>query len=827
MAFTFGPRRGIYLDIAEEVQRSGNRLSAEELNPFESFDLIYRSLCALLYNYVPTSGHPGGSISSGPFVAGIVFNAMDYDVSRPDREDADLISYAAGHKALGLYALWALRNEIVRLGAPELLPKDERRQLRLEDLLGFRRNPITQTPLFLKFKSKALDGHPTPTTPFIRLSTGASGVGVAASLGLAFGAIDFYADDPPRIHIVEGEGGMTPGRVGEAMAAAGTASLKNAILHVDWNQASIDSNRVCRDGEVPGDYVQWDPLEFAYLHDWNVIRVPEGRNFEQILAAQQMALQMPNSQPTAIIYRTTKGWQYGIEGKASHGAGHGLCADGFFQALQPLLNQTGTALPRCPIDPQRCEAGKDKEILEECFWEALQSIRQALAGNRPLIAALAGRLQNARERLERRSRKARITPPQVQSVFEAANQGVGTVPPELILTPGKSATLRGELGRVLQHYNKISQGALLVAAADLLSSTSVHVIGNGFPQGYYNAETNPGSRVLSLGGICEDAMSGILAGLSTYGRHIGVGSSYGAFIAPLGHIASRLHAIGNQARRAIVNEPYRPMILVCAHAGIKTGEDGPTHADPQALQLLQGNFPLGTLITLTPWDPQEIWTLISAALAGRPAVIAPFVTRPSEKILDRKVSGLAPPSAAASGVYLLYGPEKKGDGTIVLQGSEVAYAFVENTLPLLKKKGIELRVYYVSSAELFDLLPPAKQEKIFPAALYHEAMGITGFTLPTMDRWIRSAEGRRLTLHPFQKGHYLGSGQADKVLAEAGLDGQSQFRAIKKYLNQRVSSKKIKIGEKGKTTDDRRPPTADKSRGKGERREEVNPKLKT
>ena len=82
-------------------------------------------------------------------------------------------------------------------------------------------------------------------------------------------------------------------------------------------------------------------------------------------------------------------------------------------------------------------------------------------------------------------------------------------------------------------------------------------------------------------------MAGILTGLSTFGHHIGVGSSYGAFIAALGHIASRLHAIGNQARQAIKTEPYKTFFLVCAHAGLKTGEDGPTHADPQALQLLQ------------------------------------------------------------------------------------------------------------------------------------------------------------------------------------------------------------------------------------------------
>ena len=56
---------------------------------------------------------------------------------------------------------------------------------------------------------------------------------------------------------------------------------------------------------------------------------------------------------------------------------------------------------------------------------------------------------------------------------------------------------------------------------------------------------------------------------------------------------------------------------MCAHAGLKTGEDGPTHADPQALQLLQENFPPGVMITLTPWDPQELYPLVLAALQKR------------------------------------------------------------------------------------------------------------------------------------------------------------------------------------------------------------------
>jgi len=785
MEFVLGPRRGVYIDITEEIAAKGKPLATDELKHFEMLDMIYRSLCALLYNYVPTSGHPGGSISSGRLVSPIVFDTMNYDVSNPLREDADIISYAAGHKAMGLYAMWALRNEVIRIGAPELLPSDMRFQLRLEDLLGFRRNPVTKTPLFKKFNAKPLDGHPTPATPFIRLSTGASGVGLGSSLGLAFAAMDYYGNRAPLVHIVEGEGGLTPGRCSESMAAAGTACLKNAILHIDWNQASIDSNHVCRDGAVPGDYVQWTPVELAYLHDWNVIAVPDGKDFQQIFAAQRKALMIDNSQPTAIVYRTTKGWQYGIEGKASHGAGHKLCVNGFFEAVEPFLERTGAVLPRCEAGEQRCHAGSKPEVLEQCFWEALLIVRNVLEQNRLTVDALARRLFNSQERLKKQSRKPRNGAPNISAIFDTAIRGEGSIPEELTLAPGQVTTLRAELGSVLNYYNKASDGAILSAAADLLGSTSVNTAAQGFPEGYYNAETNPEARLLSIGGICEDAMSGILSGISSYGHHVGVGSSYGAFIAPLGHIASRLHAIGNQARQEIAKEPYRPFILICAHAGLKTGEDGPTHADPQALQLLQENFPLGTLITLTPWDPQEIWTLITASLSKRPAVIAPFVTRPNEKVIDRKALGLAPATDAASGVYLLRRAEGKADGTLVLQGSEVAYAFIEETLPLLRDKGLDLDVYYVASAELFGLLPPSERESIYPESRAREAMGITGFTLPTMYRWVHSERGRLMTLHPFQKRHYLGSGQAEMVLAEAGLDGESLFRAIVQYVKEK------------------------------------------
>jgi transketolase len=783
MAFTFGPRRATYVDISKSLKVHEPPLSDEETGHYQLLDVFYRSLCAMMYNYVPMSGHPGGSISSGRFVSAILFDSVDYDFSQPDRWDADIISYAAGHKAMGLYAMWALRDEAVRLTSPNLLPDDHKLRLRLEDLLGFRRNPSTTTPLFVLLDVKALDGHPTPQTPFVRLSTGASGVGVASSVGLAIAARDCYGTNAPIVHIVEGEGGLTPGRASEALATAGSACLGNVILHLDWNQASIDTNRVCREDGQPGEYVQWNPMELFYLHDWNVIYVPDGRDFRQIVAAQRLARLTAGGQPTAIIYRTVKGWQYGIEGRVSHGAGHKLCSAGFYRALAELTGGTEFTLPTCEAGDARCQVGPDgAAIMEECFWEALGVLRLRLESSKPCLSYFSSRLLAARQRLEDRGRTVRPGAPRIEGVYELTSSPAASAPPELRLQPGTVTTLRAELGKVLRHYNKASGGSIFAAAADLLGSTSLSAVGDGFPSGYWNASTNPGSRLLSTGGICEDAMTGVLSGISTFGHHIGVGSSYGAFLAPLGHIAARLHAIGAQARQAVSDEPYRPIILDCAHAGLKTGEDGPTHADPQPLQLLEGNFPRGTAITLTPWDPCELWPLLSAALNRRPAIIAPFVTRPSEIVLDRARLGLAPVEETVKGLYLLRKPHGIGDGTIVLQESAVTYAFLCGALPLLEKDGIDLRVYYVSSAELYDLLPVEEQQTIFPSEHAAEALGITGFTLPTMHRWIRSDRGRAMTLHPFRNGHFLGSGQGSVVLREAGLDGQSQYEAIREYL---------------------------------------------
>ena len=80
--------------------------------------------------------------------------------------------------------------------------------------------------------------------------------------------------------------------------------------------------------------------------DVEVILVPDGKDMRQVLAAQEIGKERFNDQPTAIIYRTIKGWQYGIEGCKSHGAGHKFYSDEYLAALKPFEDAFGLAFPR-------------------------------------------------------------------------------------------------------------------------------------------------------------------------------------------------------------------------------------------------------------------------------------------------------------------------------------------------------------------------------------------------------------------------------------------------------------------------------------------------
>ena len=429
--------------------------------------------------------------------------------------------------------------------------------------------------------------------------------------------------------------------------------------------------------------------------------------------------------------------------------------------------------------------------MEQCLWEALGLVRQRLEENRGVVDTMAApAARGSGSTPGAASRRPRERTPHVETVYELARGASARDPGR----PAPGARERHDAARRAGPRAPTSQPGLGRRAAGRCRGPA--------RLDQHRARRRPTSRPATgtptptrTRACCPSAASARTRwrASSPASRASGITSAWAPRTAPSsprsGTSPRASTASAAQARRAALGLPYRTMILVCAHAGLKTGEDGPTHADPQALQLLQGNFPPGVAITLTPWEPQEIWPLLCAALAQRPALLAPFVTRPSETVLDRRAMGLAPAEAAVDGP--LPAPaaratrrrDHRASGErrhvrVRARGAAAAGPRRNLTLDLLRgERGAVRRAAGGAAAGRSSRTSGAAKPWASPAS--------------RCPRWIAGSHsrlGRSLTLHPYQRGHYLGSGQGEMVLAEAGLDGASQYRAVRRYVESRRSA---------------------------------------
>lgn len=744
---------------------------SSEIESAERLFAAYRSIVVMLFNFVQ-SGHPGGSISMGRPLLNITLNKnTKLDITDLDRPDSDIIGMAAGHKALGLYSYLGLLFEIVKIKDPGMF-ESIKRKMRFEDLLGFRKNPATELPLMKKFSSKRLDGHPTPETPGVVVATGASGVGFGALGGYAFAKKEYY-DAPPTINIIEGEGGMTPGRVHENLAHFWALDIWNLIIHVDWNNASIDADNVCATDKCRGQYVNWAPHTLGALHGLNVVYVEDGRDPSKIRAAQEHVFgefMSRKESPSMIVYRTVKGEGY-WEGRKSHGAGFKTDSPEYFAAQKTFEDAFNVKMIPAPEK-------LTLETREEYLYKNLLVVEQALKSDTKLVDYVFNALMSSRDALNKAGRKAAAKSADISSIKAPSDNFSQNNPPaEIIHKPGSAVTLRESLGNTLHYFNACTGGGLYGFAADLVGSTSLNLMCEDFQKKGFLTCENPYAKIIPTG-ICEDGGSSLISGISATGHYVGVGSSYATFMSPMGFTAARLFAIAYQAKHGA---DMAPMILINAHAGLKTGEDGPTHACPQTLSLWKGFDKLKVkVVTLTPWDPNEIWPLMIAALKLRPAVIVPYVTRPSETVVDREKIGLPPAYAAAEGIYRVRSA-KNSKKTVIYQGAEVGVE-LPAVIAALDKENIDVNVLYVASAELFSSLPRARQDEILSEELKKNAMAVTGFTIDTMYEYLLSEKGREASLHPFKNGVFLGSGPGSEVMKQAGLDAVSQVKAIEEFV---------------------------------------------
>ena len=784
MSIAFGTRRAEWVRLADAPPP----LAADDLARFEAVDLFYRSLCALLYNYVPMSGHPGGSISSGRFVAGILFDAMDYELAKPDRADADIVSYAAGHKAMGLYSMWALRDELARVGNPALLPADAARPPAPR---GPPRLPPQPDHRDAALPEASARRPSTGTRPRRHRSSGSRPAprasGVASSIGLALAAREYYGTKAPRVHVVEGEGGLTPGRVAEALAAAGAASLDNLVVHVDWNQASIDSNRVCREDGQPGDYVQWTPMELFYLHDWNVIEVPDGRDFQQVIAAQRMAASMTTGQPTAIVYRTVKGWRLRDRGPR-------LARRRPQALLRRLLPGARRALRRAP--PARCPAARAPATAARWArtarpsWSSASTTRSCCCGRRSRTTGRRRRpwrrgSTRRAKRLDAAGRKARDGAPRVEAVYELASAGL--TPPG---RAGAQARHRHDAPRRARaRAPALQQGLRRARSSSARPTSSARPRSTPSPPASATASgtrrrTRPRARSRSAASARTRWPASSPASPPSAATSAS-GSSYGAFLAPLGHIAARLHAIGAQAEG-----PPRPLVAVPPRLRPRGPQDRRGRAHPR--RPAAAAAPAGELPARDDGHPHPVGPGrdLDAAGGGLPPPAGGH--RPVRDAAERdgpRPRRPRPRPGRGGGDRRL--PPPQADRARATRSRSCCRRAPSPTPSSSRRCRSSRRTASTRASTTWrarscsTCCRPRSRRASSPRRTRARRSGITGFTLPTMFRWVVSDLGRAHTLHPFRKGHFLGSGQGPVVLAEAGLDGASQAQAIRAYVEAR------------------------------------------
>jgi transketolase len=162
---------------------------------------------------VPKSGHPTSSMSAADLMAVLLAKYLRYDFDRPDDPRNDHLIFSKGHASPLLYSVYKAAGAITD-----------------EELLTFR-----------KFGSR-LEGHPTPTIPWVDVATGSLGQGLPISVGVALAGkkLDRL---PYRVWCLCGDSELAEGSMWEAFEHAAVAGLDNLI-------AILDINRLGQRGET-------------------------------------------------------------------------------------------------------------------------------------------------------------------------------------------------------------------------------------------------------------------------------------------------------------------------------------------------------------------------------------------------------------------------------------------------------------------------------------------------------------------------------------------------------------------------------------------------
>ena len=703
-----------YLDLQKLDLEPGDGIDVEKM---ERLAKVMRGLmfCSLEASH---SGHPGGSSGkTEQFLSMVLGGAMAFDALNPKDPGRDRVVWSAGHCSPGLYGGLSLIYECLRRAGRQF-SKAVVKPVMPEDLLRFRRSDGPQ-------------GHIENYYPLSDIATGPSGHGMPSAGGLA--VMHRSAGLDTKVWVFMGDAESEEGMTYEARNVLSKVGAKNLIVSLDYNHFGID-------GAIE------EVVDTPYINHWlgmgwNMIEV-DGHNMAECVNAYNLAANnvFKNDLPTVVLAHTIKGKFYGAKENSHKSHGSPAKHDEYVDIMKNLgfdiKGEEGSVM--ADIETVLADlAEEDINYLVERVEVAAKKIKP----ENELVEQIKTKL-NGRNIVDPMSLRRPETMPE-DLVFEEGSK----------LATRKASKaffnwLMKESGFFYCGTGDLSCSILFNEAEDMYGLiTKDNPLGRGIRYGI--AEQNMAMMSIAM---TQDVLPGGFHPVSAFG-------TYGVFTSMMSNCV-RLGLIGNH----LFPEHKGFFIMLAAHDGPETGEDGPTHQGMYWMSMFNA-YP--GIKVYKPMDANETVEMLFHALEkGEP--IALSVMRPDTPVFKRE-NGVPPAREAVNGAYVYkhFANNGKKKTVLAVAGAQTLLNTLE-ALPELENE-LDVKIIAVTSPELFEELRktnPEKANEVLPDE-ERELMitlhnGWPGFMYPFM--LPGSYDKKAIGINK-----YLKSGNVNEVYEEAKL----------------------------------------------------------
>jgi transketolase len=676
------------------------------------------------------SGHPGGSSSKVEQILSLLLSGdFVFDPLQPNHPGRDRIVWAAGHCT-------PLFHSILSLIYESLKRKGEK--FDIEKLDAF------YPACLVRFRHcNGPSGHVESNYPLSDMSTGASGHGLSAALGLA--TLQKSNGLDTKVFVLAGDAETEEGMTYEARNLIQSMGMDNMIVSLDNNKFGIDGPIT----EVIGSPY----LNHWFGSGWNIIEV-NGHNITELIYAYKKAFQgFDNKRSTVIIAHTIKGKDYGKLNDTADSHGMPLPHEEYVEVIKKLgfeipgiegeqIKDIDVILSKMTNEyvdylTERLEIGAKKQKTEE---ELLSQMKKTLNGR-----AIAD---------YRTIKRPEILPEEL--VFEQGKPIATRKATEAFFKWMMSKTAFFYLGS-----GDLAKSILTASAENVYGIINQkNPIGRGIRFGI--AEQNMAMMSTAL---TQDILPGNFKAMSVF-------ATYGVFTS----------IMANPVRMALINNYANPdfkgfFVMLAAHDGPETGEDGPTHHGMFWMSLFMA-YP--GIKVYKPLDANEtIEMLFYAMEKGEP--IALSVMRPDTPVFVRG-NGVPEAREAINGAYVFknYSENGKNKKCLAISGGQVLVNVLE-ILPELEQN-YDIKIVAVTSPELFEefkQINPEKANAVFSEEDRERVITIHNGWPEFLSSFMAQKDYQKKTIGIDR---YLKSGTMAEVYGFAEFDSQNLKKKILKAL---------------------------------------------